>query len=204
MNFRRILVALCVCSTSCSCGAICLPHPVWSNASLNGTYEVVTTLKPYVKFAGGPQLGSGRLIFDGKGVFSGEQTYEGERDKLSGTYQIDPDGSGFAYLTSVGPDSTVTQSEYSLKIQNDNKIFGGVLRTACDHRLAQRRSPHSEWTACFYERSYPHSRSGGLDCVSGAARSRLSGTFEKRRLGRVDVVPGLSRRGPDMVGGRES
>ena len=123
MNFRRILVALCVCSTSCSCGAIGLPHPVWSNASLNGTYEVVTTLKPYVKFAGGPQLGSGRLIFDGKGVFSGEQTYEGERDKLSETYQIDPDGSGFAYLTSVGPDGTVTQSEYSLKIQNDNKIL---------------------------------------------------------------------------------
>jgi hypothetical protein len=116
-----LLSAGSVALTSISCVGV--QQPVWSNASLRGSFGVATTLKPYVKFAGGPHLGIGRLTFDGVGSFSGKQTYEGERDKLSGTYQIEPDGTGVAHLTSIAPDGTVTQSDYTLKIENRDKLI---------------------------------------------------------------------------------
>lgn len=116
-----IVAILCTLSTSCTTHTT--PRPEYSNASLTGTYDVATTTKQYVKFAGGPHLGTGRLTFDGKGSFSGEQSFEGEHDHLSGTYQIQPDGRGIAYLTSTTPNGSIARSEYTLKIENENKVL---------------------------------------------------------------------------------
>jgi hypothetical protein len=118
---RRSIVMLCLLFASCVTPV--RQQPAWSNASLIGTYDVATTIKPYVKFAGGPRLGKGRISFDGHGSFSGEQTYEGEHDQLSGKYLIQPDGRGIAYVTSIAQDGSVARSEYALKIENENKVL---------------------------------------------------------------------------------
>src|SRR5258708_7098267 len=39
----------------------------YSNASVAGKYRITSTVKPYVKFAGGPKIGTGEVRFDGRG-----------------------------------------------------------------------------------------------------------------------------------------
>ena len=63
----------------------------FSDSSLTGTWLMRATLKPYVKF-GGPQVGSGKLRFDGHGNVSGQVVNFGVPADLKGTYHVGSDG----------------------------------------------------------------------------------------------------------------
>jgi hypothetical protein len=95
----------------------------YSAASIKGTYEISAAAKPYVKFAGGPRIGSGTIHFDGRGNLDGTQTWYGDNQSLHGTYVVSPDGEGFA--TVVAKDSSGVASppsEIEFQIVNPDKI----------------------------------------------------------------------------------
>jgi hypothetical protein len=94
----------------------------YSNASVVGKYRLTSTVKPYVKFAGGPKIGEGEIDFDGRGNFAGRQVFLGQRGTIEGTYQIEPDGTGTASMTTVLEDGTTSESAFALQIQNEKQI----------------------------------------------------------------------------------
>jgi hypothetical protein len=94
----------------------------YSNASVIGKYRLTSTVKPYVKFAGGPQIGEGEVVFDGRGNLSGRQVFLGEHGTIRGTYQIEPDGTGTASMTTALEDGTTSESALALQIQNHKQI----------------------------------------------------------------------------------
>ena len=106
------------------CLAGCATHraPTYSNASVNGKYRITSTVKPYVKFAGGPKIGTGEVTFDGRGNLSGRETFEGQRGTIRGTYEIEPDGTGTASMITTLEDGTSSESALALQIQNDHQI----------------------------------------------------------------------------------
>ncbi len=87
-----------------------------------GKYRITSTIKPYVKFAGGPKIGSGEVVFDGRGNLSGRQIFQGQQGTIRGTYEIEPDGAGSASLITTLVDGTSSESALSLQIQNDKQI----------------------------------------------------------------------------------
>jgi hypothetical protein len=107
-----------------ACLAGCATHraPTYSNASIAGKYRITSTVKPYVKFAGGPKIGSGEVTFDGRGNLSGRQTFEGQRGTIRGTYEIEPDGTGTASMITTLEDGSSSESALALQIQNETQI----------------------------------------------------------------------------------
>ena len=107
-----------------ACVAGCATHraPTYSNASVAGKYRTTSTLKPYVKFAGGPKMGDGEIFFDGQGNLFGQQIFLGESETVRGTYKINPDGSGTADVTTTLEDGSRSESALTLQIQNDAQI----------------------------------------------------------------------------------
>jgi hypothetical protein len=118
---KRWTLILLACSVGCASpanrGAL-----TYSNASVVGKYRMTSTVKPYVKFAGGPKIGEGEIAFDGRGNFAGRQVFLGQPGTIEGTYQIEPDGTGTASMTTALEDGTASQSAFALQIQNDKQI----------------------------------------------------------------------------------
>src|SRR5229473_8633322 len=94
----------------------------YSDASVTGKYRITSTVKPYVKFAGGPKIGTGEVTFDGRGNLSGRETFEGQQGTIRGTYEIAPDGTGTASIFTALEDGTSSESALALQIQNYTRI----------------------------------------------------------------------------------
>jgi hypothetical protein len=118
---KRWTLILLACSVGCASPAN-REVLTYSNASVVGKYRLTSTVKPYVKFAGGPKIGEGEIAFDGRGNFAGRQVFLGQPGTIEGTYQIEPDGTGTASMTTVLEDGTASQSAFALQIQNDKQI----------------------------------------------------------------------------------
>ncbi|HEY6300466.1 MAG TPA: hypothetical protein VIW95_12580 [Candidatus Binatus sp.] len=54
--------------------------------------------------------------------FEGRQVFLGQSGTIRGTYQIEPDGTGTASMTTVLEDGTTSESAFALQIQNDKQI----------------------------------------------------------------------------------
>src|SRR5260370_33585297 len=94
----------------------------YSDASAIGKYRLTSTVKPYVKFAGGPEIGKGEVVFDGRGNLSGRQVFLGQHGTIRGSYHIEPDGTGAASMTTMLEDGSTSNSALALQIQNDKQI----------------------------------------------------------------------------------
>ena len=107
-----------------ACLAGCASHraPTYSAASVAGKYRITSTVKPYVKFAGGPKIGTGEITFDGRGNLSGREIFEGQPGTIRGTYEIEPDGTGTASMTTTLEDGGSSESALALQIQNNNQV----------------------------------------------------------------------------------
>lgn len=106
----------------CGCAAAFHSAPAYSDASISGKFRITSTIKPYVKFAGGPKIGDGEIFFDGQGNFSGQQVFLGESSSIHGTYRINPDGSGTADVITTVKDGRSSESALTLQIQNDEQV----------------------------------------------------------------------------------
>lgn len=115
---RRGAFVLLVCLAGCATHRA----PAYSNASVAGKYRITSTVKPYVKFAGGPKIGSGEVTFDGRGNLSGRETFEGQQGTIRGTYEIELDGTGTASMITALEDGTSSETALALQIQNDHQI----------------------------------------------------------------------------------
>ena len=118
---KRWTLILLACSVGCASAAN-REALTYSNASVVGKYRLTSTVKPYVKFAGGPKIGEGEIAFDGRGNFAGRQVFLGQPGTIEGTYQIEPDGTGTASMTTVLEDGTTSESAFALQIQNEKQI----------------------------------------------------------------------------------
>jgi hypothetical protein len=93
----------------------------FSDASIDGTYTVNASLKPYVKF-GGPQVGSGELRYDGQGNVSGHVIYFGVTSDLKGTYHVNSDGTGTSSYTTTTESGITTSGETKFRIVNADEV----------------------------------------------------------------------------------
>jgi hypothetical protein len=118
---KRWTLVLLACAVGCASAAN-RASIIYSNANVVGKYRLTSTVKPYVKFAGGPKIGEGEIDFDGRGNFAGEQVFLGQRGNIRGTYQIESDGAGTASMTTVLEDGTTSENALALQIQNDKQI----------------------------------------------------------------------------------
>jgi hypothetical protein len=130
---RRGAFVLLVCLAGCATHRA----PSYSNASVAGKYRITSTVKPYVKFAGGPKIGSGEVTFDGRGNLSGRETFEGQPGTIGGTYEIEPDGSGTASMITTLEDGTSSETALALQIQNETQI----------KFVSQGLPQHSDWVS---------------------------------------------------------
>jgi hypothetical protein len=119
MKPRALLLLACLagCASQANREAV-----AYSNASLVGKYRMTSTVKPYVKFAGGPKIGEGEIAFDGRGNLAGQQVFLGQRGTVRGAYQIESDGTGTASMVTALEDGTTSESTLALQIQNDRQI----------------------------------------------------------------------------------
>jgi hypothetical protein len=117
---RREALLLLACL--CGCATAIHSAPAYSKASVAGKYRITSTVKPYVKFAGGPKIGDGEVFFDGRGNLSGQQVFLGESSTIHGTYEINPDGTGTADVIATMKDGSSSESPLTLQIQNDEQI----------------------------------------------------------------------------------
>ena len=118
---KRWTLILFACTVGCASAAN-RESVTYSNASVIGKYRMASTVKPYVKFAGGPKIGDGEVAFDGRGNLAGRQVYLGQHGIIRGTYKIEPDGTGTASMTTALEDGTTSESALALQIQNDKQI----------------------------------------------------------------------------------
>ena len=118
---RWTLILLACTVTGCASAAN-RETAAYSNASLIGKYRLTSTIKPYIKFAGGPKIGEGELVFDGHGNLAGQQVFLGQHGTIRGNYQIAPDGTGTASMTTTLEDGSTSESALALQIQNDKQI----------------------------------------------------------------------------------
>ena len=118
LKWMVVLGALAI--AGCASGAH--REAAYSDASVIGTYRLTSTIKPYVKFAGGPKIGEGEVSFDGRGNLSGRQVFLGQNGTIRGTYQIEPDGTGTASMITALEDGNTSESALALQIQNDKQI----------------------------------------------------------------------------------
>jgi hypothetical protein len=124
-SVRPFVFVLAVCAPlACGIGMrAAQSRPQYSAASIKGTYEITATAKPYVKFAGGPRLGSGTIDFDGRGSFDGTQTWYGNEQSIRGTYRVNPDGAGSATVSATNSSGVaLPPSEIEFQIVNPSKI----------------------------------------------------------------------------------
>ena len=119
MKPRALLLVACLagCALQSNREAV-----AYSNASVVGKYRLTSTVKPYVKFAGGPKIGQGEIVFDGRGNLAGHQVFLGQSGTVRGTYQIESDGTGTASMVTALEDGTTYESALALQIQNDRQI----------------------------------------------------------------------------------
>jgi hypothetical protein len=118
---KRWTLILVACVVGCA-SATNREATAYSNASLIGKYRLTSTIKPYVKFAGGPKIGEGEIVFDGPGNLAGQQIFLGQSGTIRGKYQIEPDGTGTASMTTTLEDGSTSESALALQIQNDKQI----------------------------------------------------------------------------------
>jgi hypothetical protein len=118
---KRWTLILVACTVACTSAAN-RESGTYSNASVIGKYRLTSTVKPYVKFAGGPKIGEGEVVFDGLGNLAGSQVFLGQHGTIRGTYHIEPDGTGTASMTTVLEDGTTSENALALQIQNDKQI----------------------------------------------------------------------------------
>jgi hypothetical protein len=118
---KRWILILVACTVGCASAAN-RESVTYSNASVIGKYRMTSTVKPYVKFAGGPKVGEGEVVFDGLGNLAGSQVFLGQPGTIRGTYHIEPDGTGTASMVTALQDSSTTESTLALQIQNDQQI----------------------------------------------------------------------------------
>jgi hypothetical protein len=118
---KRLALILVVCLVGCA-SAPNRESVTYSNTSVTGKYRLTSTVKPYVKFAGGPKIGEGEIVFDGRGNFAGRQVFLGQRGTIRGTYRIESDGTGTASMTTALEDGTTSESALALQIQNEKQI----------------------------------------------------------------------------------
>ncbi len=116
----RWALTLVACLAGCALPAH--REAAYSNASVAGKYRLTSTIKPYVKYAGGPKIGEGEVAFDGRGNLSGWQVFLGKKGAIRGVYRIEPDGTGTASMTTALEDGGSYKSAIALQIQNDNRI----------------------------------------------------------------------------------
>lgn len=121
LSMKRWALILVACTVGCASAAN-RESVTYCDASVVGKYRLTSTVKPYVKFAGGPKIGEGEIVFDGHGNFAGRQVFLGQPGTIRGTYQIEPDGTGTASMTTVLEDGTTSESPLALQIQNDKQI----------------------------------------------------------------------------------
>ena len=119
MKPRALLLAVCLagCTSQSNRETI-----AYSNASVVGRYRMTSTVKPYVKFAGGPKIGEGEIVFDGRGNLAGQQVFLGQSGTVRGTHQIESDGTGTASMVTSLEDGTTSENSLALQIQNDRQI----------------------------------------------------------------------------------
>ena len=119
MKPRALLLLACLagCALQSTREAV-----AYSNASIVGKYRLTSTVKPYVKFAGGPKIGQGEIVFDGHGNLAGQQVFLGQSGTVRGTYQIESDGTGTASMVTALEDGTTSENALALQIQNDRQI----------------------------------------------------------------------------------
>jgi hypothetical protein len=126
--------ALLLLAYLCGCATAIHSAPAYSKASVAGKYRITSTVKPYVKFAGGPKIGDGEVFFDGRGNLSGQQVFLSESSTIHGTYEINPDGTGTADVIATMKDGSSSESPLTLQIQNDEqtKFVSAGLRQGSD------------------------------------------------------------------------
>jgi glyoxylase-like metal-dependent hydrolase (beta-lactamase superfamily II) len=100
----------------------------YSNASFQGDYNFS------IYFDGRHILGQGVTSSDGRGSFSGLQeinTGSGQllEQRVVGTYQIFPDGTGVAHIDLTGPDGTTTRATFDYVVLAAEVIGGVKLAT---------------------------------------------------------------------------
>jgi hypothetical protein len=125
-RLSSVLILVLTVSSPLACGSCATAiqsRPEYSAASIKGTYQISATAKPYVKFAGGPRLGSGTVYFDGRGNLQGTQTWFGNEQSMSGTYIVNPDGQGRATIIATDSSGAVSpKSEIDFQLVNPSKI----------------------------------------------------------------------------------
>ena len=127
----------------------------FSVASLRGAYELRSTTKPYVKFAGGPNVGSGRIIFDGKGQLVGTETWYGEPQTVRGTYVVEPSGQGSATVTTTDSNGSITPGIIDFQVESDRIQF--VSRGLS----VERSGEDTDWKSSTF------CQSASSGCISG-------------------------------------
>jgi hypothetical protein len=118
---KRWILILVACTVGCAAAGN-RESITYSNASVIGKYRMTSTVKPYVKFAGGPKIGDCEVAFDGRGNLSGRQIFLGQRGSIRGTYHIEADGTGTASMTTTLEDGSNSESALALQIQSDQQI----------------------------------------------------------------------------------
>jgi hypothetical protein len=91
--------------------------------------------KAIVKF-GGPQVGSGKLRFDGHGNVSGQVVNFGVPVDLMGTYHVDSDGSGTIDFTTAEPSSVVNNGQTRFRIVSADEL-----------EFQSKDSPNRDWAS---------------------------------------------------------
>jgi len=118
---KRWALILLACIVGCASGAH-REAVTYSDASVIGKYRLTSTVKPYVKFAGGPKIGEGEVVFDGRGNLSGRQVFLDQHGTIRGTYHIEADGTGTASMTTTLDDGSTSDSALALQLQGDQQI----------------------------------------------------------------------------------
>jgi hypothetical protein len=142
---NRWSLTLLACLAGCASG-VHGESTAYSNASLVGKYRMTSTLKPYVKFAGGPKVSEGDVIFDGQGNLSGRLVFWGDAATVRGIYQIQPDGTGELSMITALQDGSTSESALTLQIQNDHQIefVSDGLRESRDWMSVQSLITHGQ------------------------------------------------------------
>jgi hypothetical protein len=96
----------------------------FTNSNLHGTYKLVETIKPYVKFAGGPQIVTGYIYFDGNGQLWGQQKSwdESVTQRVRGTYQVKRDGTGSSQVAVAPNGANPLGSRFIFQIDGSNNL----------------------------------------------------------------------------------
>jgi len=100
----------------------------FANDNLTGKY-VMAYSSNYLGYHGDPQteprIGSGVIIFDGRGHLTGRNTssmFGKAGASIAGTYEVNPDGSGTMFTATASHDGTVVTSQFDFRFTDPAKI----------------------------------------------------------------------------------